>query len=429
MDKCRTKQSSRKPRSWSGTQPPTSKHTLGEVLVEARRSLRELVISEGLKMFSRMLEDDRTALCGPKNKPQQDRQAYRHGHDEGQVVLGGTKIRLSKPRVRSLAGEELELPHWREASHEDPLSERVIEQMLVGVSTRNYARSLEPAPEGVHTTATSRSVVSRQFVARTRDQVEKFLCRPLSELDLPVIMLDGTGMGEHVLVVALGIDATGAKHVLGVTEGSTESEQVCRGLLGQLVDRGLVLERARLFVIDGGKGLRKAIREVFGQWALIHRCQIHKLRNVAEHLPKNKRTWVRAAMNRAWSQATTPAARGKLRDLAAQLEEQYPSAARSILEGLDETLTVIALGVGPSLSKTLRSTNPIENLQGTLKRVARNVKRWRGGSMALRWGVSGLLEAQKSFRRVKGFREMPQMIAALEATIKNETLDSKAKIA
>jgi len=217
--------------------------------------------------------------------------------------------------------------------------------------------------------------------------------------------------------------------VLGVTDGSTESEQVCRGLLRQMVDRGRVLERARLFVIDGGKGLHKAIREVFGQWALIHRCHIHKLRNVAEHLPKNKRAWVRAAMNRAWSQATAAAARRKLRDLAAQLEEQYPSAARSIHEGLDETLTIIALGVGATLSRTLRSTNPIENLQGTLKKVARNVKRWRGGSMALRWGVSGLLEAQKRFRRVKGFREMPQMIAALEATIKNETLDSKAKIA
>jgi len=391
--------------------------------------LLELVLAKGLGVFGRMLEEDRTRLCGPKNKPQEDRQAYRHGHDEGQVVLGGQKIRLSKPRVRSVAGEELELPNWREASREDPLSERVIEQMLVGVSTRNYARSLEAVPEGVQSTATSRSAVSRQFVARTRGQVEKFLCRPLGDLDLPVIMLDATGMGEHVLVVALGIDAKGHKHVLGVTAGSTESEQVCRGLLVQLVERGLVLERARLFVIDGGKGLRKAIREVFGQWALIQRCQIHKLRNIAEHLPKNKRAWVRAAMNRAWSQATVPAARRKLRELAAQLEEQYPSAARSILEGLDETLTVIALGVGATLSKTLRSTNPIENLQGTLKRVARNVKRWRGGSMALRWGVSGLLEAQKRFRRVKGFREMPQMIAALEATIKNETLDSKAKIA
>jgi transposase-like protein len=271
--------------------------------------------------------------------------------------------------------------------------------------------------------------VSRHFVASTRSQVEKFLSRRLDDLDLPVIMLDGTGMGEHVLVVALGIDAKGHKHVLGVTEGSTESEQVCRGLLRNLIERGLTVERARLFVIDGGKGLRKAIRETFGDWALIQRCQVHKLRNVVEHLPQGKRTWVRAAMNRAWLQPTAAGARSKLRELAAQLAEQHPSAARSILEGLDETLTVIGLGLGSTLAKTMRSTNPIENLQGTLKRVARNVKRWRGGSMALRWAVSGLLEAQKRFRRVKGYREMPQLIAALEATVRCEAVDTKAKIA
>jgi transposase-like protein len=301
--------------------------------------------------------------------------------------------------------------------------------MLVGVSTRNYGRSLEPLPAAVPITGTSRSAVSRHFVASTRSQVEKFLSRRLDDLDLPVIMLDGTGMGEHVLVVALGIDAKGHKHVLGVTEGSTESEQVCRGLLRNLIERGLTVERARLFVIDGGKGLRKAIRETFGDWALIQRCQVHKLRNVVEHLPQGKRTWVRAAMNRAWLQPTAAGARSKLRELAAQLAEQHPSAARSILEGLDETLTVIGLGLGSTLAKTMRSTNPIENLQGTLKRVARNVKRWRGGSMALRWAVSGLLEAQKRFRRVKGYREMPQLIAALEATVRCEAVDTKAKIA
>ena len=429
MRKSYTKSVSRKPCSCSQSLPPERKGAVGKALLDARRSLLELVLTSGLEVFGRMLEQDRIRLCGPKNKPQENRQAYRHGHDEGQVVLGGRKIRLRKPRVRSVAGEELELPNWTEASQQDPLSERVIEQMLVGVSTRNYARSLEPAPEGADETATSHSAVSRQFVARTRGQVEKFLGRSLEDLDLPVIMLDGTGMGDHVLVVALGIDTKGHKHVLGVTEGSTESEQVCGGLLRQLVERGLVLERARLFVIDGGKGLRKAIRTVFGEWALIHRCHIHKLRNVAEHLPQSKRAWVRAAMNRAWAQSSVERARGKLRDLAAQLEEQYPSAARSIHEGLDETLTVIALGVGASLSKTLRSTNPIENLQGTLKRVAHNVKRWRGGSMALRWAVSGLLEAQKKFRRVKGYREMAQLVAALEATIKCEAVDTKTRIA
>jgi transposase-like protein len=399
------------------------------VLQDARQSLHELVLSKGLEVFAKMLEDDRTALCGPKHRPQGDRVAYRYGHDEGQQVLGGRKVRLRKPRVRSVTGRELELPTWREMNQEDPLNQRVIEQMLVGVSTRNYGRSLEPLPTAVPITGTSRSAVSRHFVASTRSQVEKFLSRRLDDLDLPVIMLDGTGMGEHVLVVALGIDAKGHKHVLGVTEGSTESEQVCRGLLRNLIERGLTVERARLFVIDGGKGLRKAIRETFGDWALIQRCQVHKLRNVVEQLPQGKRTWVRAAMNRAWLQPTAAGARSKLRELAAQLAEQHPSAARSILEGLDETLTVIGLGLGSTLAKTMRSTNPIENLQGTLKRVARNVKRWRGGSMALRWAVSGLLEAQKRFRRVKGYREMPQLIAALEATVRCEAVDTKAKIA
>lgn len=427
MRESRTKQASSEPRSAS--ELPASTRTLSEVLFDARCSLRELVLGKGLEVFSKMLEEDRTALCGQKNQPQENRQAYRHGHDEGQQVLGGRKIRLRKPRVRSVTGEELELPTWREINQGDPLGERVMEQMLVGVSTRNYGRSLEPLPSSVPETGTSRSAVSRQFVARTRGQVERFLSRRLEDLDLPVIMLDGTGMGDHLLVVALGIDAKGHKHVLGVTQGSTESEQVCRGLLGQLIERGLVVDRARLFVIDGGKGIRKAIRETFGDWALIQRCQVHKLRNVAEHLPRGKRTWVRAAMNRAWLQSTMTGARGKLRDLAAQLEDEHPGAARSVLEGLDETLTVIGLGMGAALSKTLRSTNPIENLQGTLKRVARNVKRWRGGSMALRWAVSGLLEAQKKFRRVKGYREMAQFIAALEATIKCEAVDSKVKSA
>ena len=429
MSKSRTKRPSRKVGSGSERPASARESTLSEMLLDARRSLRELVLSSGLEMFVKLLEEDRTALCGPKNKPRQDREAYRHGHDEGQVVLGGQKIRLAKPRVRSLSGEELELPHWREAIREDPLTGRVMEQMLVGVSTRNYARSLESAPEGVDSTTTSRSAVSRRFVARTRGQVEKFLSRDLSELDLPVMMLDGTGIGDHVLVVALGIDAKGRKHVLGVTEGSTESEQVCRGLLRQLLERGLVLERARLFVIDGGKGLRKAIKSMFGSWALIGRCQIHKLRNVLDHLPQGKKAWVRAAMNRAWSQDTVGKARGKLNELADQLEGQHPGASASIREGLEETLTLIGLGVGPALSKTLRSTNPIENLQGTLKRVSRNVKRWRGGSMALRWAVTGLLVAENKFRRVKGFREMPQLIAALEATIGSESLDRKERIA
>lgn len=369
----------------------------------------------GVESFREILEEDRTQLCGAKHRPQPDRTAYRHGHDEGRVVLGGRKVIVRKPRVRSVAGEELELPCWSRAKEEDPLQERVLEQMLVGVSSRQYGRSLEPMPEEVPSVSTSRSSFSRRLVARTSRQVEAFLSRPLGELDLPVILIDGKHFGEHVLVTALGVDSTGRKHMLGVVEGSTESEEVCRSLLRNLIERGLPVERARLFVIDGGKGLRKAIRTVFAGWALVQRCQLHKLRNVADHLPERKRAWVKAAMRKAWTQDSVEGARGKLNALADQLEADHPGAAGSIREGLEETLTLIALGVGGWLHRTLCSTNPIENIQGTLQRVARNVKRWRGGAMALRWAVAALAEAEKNFRRVKGYRDMPQLIAALEA--------------
>ena len=271
--------------------------------------------------------------------------------------------------------------------------------------------------------------MSRQFVARTRRQVEEFLWRPLGELDLRVVFMDGTRLGEHVLLTALGIDSGGHKHVLGVVEGSSESEAVCRALLGNLVERGLGVERVRLFVIDGGKGLRKAIREVFGAWALIQRCQIHKVRNVLEHLPKGKGAWVRAAMHRAWAAGSAEGARRKLRELASQLQEHHPGATSSLLEGLEETLTILRLGVGALLAQTLRSTNPVENLQESLKRVARNVKRWRGGSMALRWAASGLMEASKGFRRVKGYREIPLLIAALDSMVSVESVDENVEVA
>ena len=353
-------------------------------------ALREFVMKAGLESFKEILEKDREDLCGPKNRPHPERSAYRHGHDEGRVVLGGRKVVVSKPRVRTISGKEAELPSWKHAKEEDPLEERVVEQMLVGVSSRGYARSLESLGDEAKSVGTSRSSFSRHLVARTAKQVEEFLSRPLGEKDFPVLLVDGTGFDDHVLVTAMGVDVDGYKHVLGVVEGSTESEQVCAALLRDLIGRGLAVERARLFVIDGGKGLRKAIRTVFGGWALIQRCQIHKARNVVEHLPKGKRAWVRAALRRAWSVDTVPAARGKLEHLARQFEEEHAGAAASIREGLDETLTLIALGVGGWLLRSIYSTNSIENVQGTLKRISAKVKRWRGGAMALRWAVTAL---------------------------------------
>lgn len=236
-------------------------------------------------------------------------------------------------------------------------------------------------------------------------------------------------MADHVLIVALGIDTDGRKHVLGLVEGSTESEGVCRSLLGNLIDRGLKLERARLFVIDGSKGVRKAIRSVFGGWGMVQRCQLHKLRNVLDHLPQGKRSWMRAVIRRAWAAETADKARKKLKNLASQLDETHPGAAASLREGLEETATVLDLGLGGWLLKTLCSTNPIENLQGSLRRVTRNVKRWRGGAMAQRWGATALMEAEKGFRRIKGHRDLPLMLKALDALIAGARVDKSRRVA
>jgi len=391
-------------------------------LLDTRMNLLQLSVGTGLEILKVMLEEDRKQLCGRKGYPDPDRQATRYGFDDGSVVLGGRRVAVRKPRVRSMAGEEVSLPTYQHFNQEDPLGGRALEQMVLGVSTRNFPRSLEELPEAAKEKAVGRNSVSQRFIARTQAQLEKFLSCPLGDRDFPVLMLDGKGFGDHTLVIALGIDAEGHKEVLGVAEGSTENEAVCRRLLANLVDRGLPVERARLFVIDGGKGLRKAIRGIFGDWALVQRCHLHKIRNVLDHLPDGKRAWAKAAMRKAYASETPALAKRRLLDLVRSLAD-YPGAAGSLREGLEETLTLLQLGVWGALARTLVSTNPIENLMGTLERVSRNVKRWRHGRMALRWAVTGLLEAQKTFRRVKGHREMPLLLRALESRVASDKVN------
>ena len=403
---------------------------LTATLEALRGDLRGFVIDAGYRIFLELLEEERELLCGPRYAHIGERQAYRHGYDQGSLVFGGRKISVPKPRVRSLGGKEIELETWRETSATDPLEERVMEQVLAGVTTRKYSRSLEAAPAEVKTSSESRSSVSRMFVARTKEQVKVFLSRPLGDLDLPVIMVDGTGLGGHLLLVALGIDADGHKHVLGVVEGTTESSQVCLSLFRNLIDRGLVVERARLFVVDGGRGIRSAIRTTFGNWALTHRCHVHKLKNILDHLPGHKRPWVRQIVRRALNEDTAKKAKRQLLRLAKQLEEPHPGAASSVREGLDEILTLHRLGIRGPLYRTLRSTNPIENLQGSIKSFTRHVKRWRSGLMALRWCVTALSEAERHFRRIKGFHAMPFLMAALETALeKNHQIDTESEVA
>jgi putative transposase len=391
--------------------------------------LRELVIHAGLRAVELMLEAERTAACGERYERQADRRATRTGHAPGELVLGGRRVSVKRPRARTRAKEEVVLPSWERFSAEDPLTERAVEQMLVGVSTRKYARSLEPVAKDVTTRGTSRSAVSRRFVAATQEQLDTWMATDLGGIDLAAVMIDGLAFREHVVLCALGIDASGEKHVLGLQEGATENAVACTELLANLRSRGLRTDRALLVVVDGGKALAKAVRDIFGPFALIQRCQVHKTRNVLDQLPDNKRGGVRKAMYDAYRSRSADTARRLLNNLERTLRKNHPGAAASLREGLDETLTVLALGLGATLERSLSTTNAIENLNGNIRRISRRVKTWRDGSMILRWVGAAVNEASKGFRRFRGFKDMKLLVAVLQThTLKlTKSVDAPAR--
>jgi transposase-like protein len=377
--------------------------------------LHDLVVGAGMKVFQAMLEQDRVELCGPRYAHDLERGAYRAGSAPGELAMGGRRVSMLRPRVRTVAGDEVELPSWRRFADADPLTPRAVDQVLVGVSTRKYARSLEPLPMEIVSRGTSKSAVSRRFVAGTARQVGEMMSIDLSRLDLAAIMIDGIHVDEHVVLVALGIDTLGHKHVLGMREGATENATACTALLADLQSRGLRTDRAILVVIDGSKALAKAVRDVFGDRALVQRCQVHKRRNVEDQLPERMKQPIGASISKAYQSADPERAKRILVGLARQLERQHPSAAASLREGLDETLTVLRFDLVASLARTLATTNPLENLNNQLRRITRNVKRWRDGSMVVRWIGAALQEAAKGFRRLRGYKGMPTLVAALRA--------------
>jgi putative transposase len=387
---------------------------LVDLLVDTRAELMELAVASGLQVLTTMLEDDRTAICGPRYAHLVEREASRAGTVPSEVTLGGRKVAIRRPRVRC-NGAEVPLPSFQVMASEDPLNRRIVEQMLVGVATRQYARSLEPLPATMATRGTSKSAVSRRFVAKTRAQLETWQSQPLDGLDLVGLLLDGVHVGDHCLIVALGIAADGEKHALGLWEGSSENATLCQSLLANLQSRGLRTDRSLLIILDGSKALRKAVRDLFGEAALVQRCQVHKLRNVLDHLPDRQRTWAKAMLQRAYRRTDVATARRLLLDLARRLEADHPSAAESVREGLDETLTVLGLNLPDTLRRSLTTTNAAESLISRTRHVKRNVKRWRGGQMVVRWVAVGVLEAVKGFRRLKGHKAMPQLVAALRA--------------
>ena len=393
---------------------PAPRHLpLVDILVDAQAEFQELVVASGLKVLAAMLEADRVAVCGPRYAHQPARRASRAGHAPSEVVLGGRKVALRRPRVRR-DGQEVALPSVQACTNTDPLTRRVVEQMRIGVATRQYGRSLEPLGADVRTRGTSKSAVSRRFVAQRQAQLDAWRATPLDALERVALLIDGVHVGGHCIVVALGLDTTGAKHPLGLWEGSAENTTVCQGLLTNLQSRGL-RDRSLLVILDGAQALHTAVTQTFGPAALVQRCQVHKRRNVLEYLPEVQRPWVKATLTRAYTHTDVKAARRLLQDLARRVDVDYPSAAASIREGLDETLTVVEWQLSERLRRSLATTNAVESLLSRTRHVKRNVKRWRGGTMVLRWVAAGVLEAAKEFRRVKGCRDMPVLVAALRA--------------
>lgn len=377
--------------------------------------LFDTVVTLGMKQVYELLEEERTALCGPRYRHEEGRDAVRAGHAQGVLPMGGRTVALQRPRVRTFDGlSEIPLMSWEQFRAADPLTERAVEQMVLGVSTRRYERSLEPMPAGIETGGTSKSAVSRRFIQGTQRKLDELLGRDLSSMRLAVIMVDGIHFADHVILAALGIDEDGRKTVLGIHEGTTENSAACKALLRGIIDRGVSAERAMLFVLDGGKGLKKAVTEMWGKLAVIQRCRIHKMRNVLEHLPESMKGTVRQALRQAYQTSDEDKAKKLLKNLATRLDEQHPGAASSLREGLEETLTVKGLGLPETLERMLSVTNAIENLFGSVRVVSRRVKRWRGGAMILRWSATGLLEAEKGFRKIRGYRGMPSLIAALK---------------
>jgi putative transposase len=383
-------------------------------MTSTRQQLLAWVQRAGLVALEAVFREEAAALAGPKGRHDPARTHHHWGATPRQLTFGGRQLSLACPRVRSRAGQEAALPSVRTFRATDPLTTRVMDQLLLGVSTRGYAASLEAAPSGTRSRATSKSAVSRRLVTATRTQLTAELGRRLDELDLVALFLDGVHIAGQTLIIALGVAADGSKTPLGIRLGSTENAAISTELLQDLVTRGLRLDGRVLCVIDGGKGVRRALEDVLGTGAVIQRCQLHKQRNLLALVPQRRQPFVRAALRRAYGAASAAVARRQLQTLTSWLESNgHPDAAACLREGLEETLTVLKLDLPPALRRFFATTNCIENLIATLRHVARNVKRWRAGDMIHRWAGFGLLRAAARFRRIKHHRDLPQLVRAL----------------
>jgi len=399
---------------------------------EALRAMLEedvqrFAIDLGLLMAGRFLEAEVTRLCGERYARQADRRHTRYGHQPGFVTLAGQKASLRRPRVRQAGGgPEVELSLYRALQSPEVMPEAALKRMVRGVSTRNYEEVVEVAREGF---GVKKSSVSRAFVKATAAAIDELSSRKLNQERFLAIFLDGVEYAGETMLVALGLTETGEKKILGLRQGASENAAVCTALLEELRERGLDTSQPILAVIDGSKALAASVKRVWGEKARIQRCQIHKRRNVEAHLPDKHHDELRRQLHAAWHETDYERAKKQLLTTVRWLQRLSPDAASSLREGLEETLTVVKLGLPELLRKTLATTNPIESALSVTRTVTARVTRWRDGDMRHRWCTAGLLRAEQKFRRIKGFRHLPELAHALQRDFDPPLLESHRKSA
>lgn len=384
------------------------------VFAEMQEGLHQFGVKLGLELTAALMAEEVDRLCGARYSHQADRKATRYGSQPGMVTIAGQKMRIPRPRVRSgRDGKEIPLELYGMAQREEAMPEAVLRRMVRGVSCRDYEGVIETAKESL---GVKRSSVSRSFGFASKKKIAELAERRFDGIRFPVIFIDGLCWAGTTMIAALGVAADGQKRVLGFREGRTENAVVCKALLEELTERGISAEQGTLFVIDGSRALRRAIVELWGERAHIQRCQVHKKRNLRGHVPEKLWPDVEKMLLRAWRETNASRAIKHLQTLAAYLDRVAPDAAGSLREGMEETITAVRMKIAPGLMVHLRTTNPIESAFSTTRRLTRRVTHWRNGNMKHRWCATGLLEAEKRFRRMKNYEHLAGLLAILDGT-------------
>ena len=391
---------------------------LAEMVGWLRQGVGELIRQAGLQLMELLMEEEVRELVGERNRPQPDRTASRWGKERGYCVVMGQKVRVNRPRVRTTDDQEVRLGSYEMFHRGEPLTETVWEKLMLGLSTRKYGQAVKQFSEAY---GLEKSAISEHFIEASRTKLKEMMERRLDKLKLCALLIDATPFAGQQMVAALGISQDGRKTILGIRQGATENATVVGELLGELANRGLDFREPRLYVLDGGKALHAAVKKYAGESAPIQRCQVHKRRNVLDHLTDEQKPLVAKKLNLAYALEDHAAAKLALEQLHRELMDINPSAARSLGEGLEETLTVHRLHVPPQLRKTLASTNVIESAFSIVERVCSNVKRWHPGDQRERWVGSGLLVAEKQFRRVQGHKQIPNLLRELESLVPSKS--------